>query len=276
MISDLQIWRGEERVAGISADDRGLAYGDGVFETIRITAGQPVLMNYHWARLSLGCARLGLPDLPFWRLAFTAFLRERGDGVAKIQVTRGTGGRGYLPASDAMPTLILSWHAVPDYPAAHQDAGIRIAECQMTLAIQPVLAGIKHLNRLEQVLLRRELASYAGCSEAIVSDASGQVVEGVFSNLFLVRDGVLLTPDLAAAGIRGVLRDALLDACAAEAVPVQVGALTRQDCWQADELFFANSVFGIWPVAQWQDRTWQPGPVTRQCQQLIAPWFALT
>lgn len=273
MTSDCRIWQGEQPVAQLLTDDRGLAYGDGLFESLRVVAGRPVLADWHWARLSAGCARLGLPDLPFWRRACDDFLQGRGDGVLRIQVTRGGGGRGYLPPAEPEPTLLLGWHPLPDHPADHADSGITAGDCQLRLGIQPALAGIKHLNRLEQVLLRSELAQQSGCAEAVVLDMDGHVIEGVFSNLFLVRDGVLLTPDTQRCGVRGVLRDALLAALAEAGMPAQVTLVTPADCLAADEWFFCNSIYGIWPVRQWRGRAWRPGPITRQCQAMIAPWF---
>jgi len=270
---DRRIWQGLTRVDGVPADDRGLAYGDGLFETVRVSAGRPVLMERHWARLSAGCARLGIPELPFWHDALDDFLAGRGDGVVKLLVTRGGGGRGYLPPADVAPVFMLGWHALPDYPAEYGESGIAAGHCQLTLATQPALAGIKHLNRLEQVLLRRELAAQPDCAEAVVLDGEGRVVEGVFSNIFLVRDGVLITPDLSRCGVRGVLRDALLDAAAAAGLPWRVGDVGPADCRDADEWFFCNSVYGIWPVRRWGERAWRPGPMTRQCQAMISAWF---
>ncbi len=271
---DCRIWQGEQRIDSLRADDRGLAYGDGLFETVRVIRGNPVLMEWHWARLSAGCARLGLPDLPFWRDAFDDFLVGRGEGIAKLQVTRGSGGRGYLPPFDVEPVLILSWHALPDYPVSHSADGIAVGFCQLELAIQPALAGIKHLNRLEQVLLRKELVTQPGCAEAVVCDSEGRVVEGVFSNLFLVRRGELITPDLARCGVRGVLRDALIEAAADAGLPVSIASVSLTDCGEADEWFFCNSVYGIWPVRRWGERAWRPGPITRQCQDMISAWFS--
>lgn len=274
-----RIWRGEQRVDQLAADDRGLAYGDGLFESVRVIAGRPVLMDYHWARLSAGCRVLDIPDLPFWRMALADFLADCAasglrDGIVRLQVTRGGGGRGYLPTSPSVPTFVLGWHPAPTWPASHGEQGVSVGDGRIALAIQPALAGIKHLNRLEQVLLRRELAQQPGCAEAVVLDSEGRVVEGVFSNLFIVRDGVLRTPDLARCGVRGVLRDALLDAAAVAGLPVVVGELRPEDCRDADEWFFCNSVYGIWPVLRWGERTWRAGPMTRQCQDMIAPWFA--
>lgn len=274
MSDDVRIWQGERPVAAVAPDDRGLTYGDGLFETLRVVAGRPVLADGHWQRLSRGCALLDIPMAPFWRQALDEFLRGRADGVVRLQVTRGPGGRGYLPPVQVEPTFILSWHPAPVWPAAHAEQGIRLGDCDIRLAAQPVLAGIKHGNRLEQVLARRELARQPDCAEALLREADGHLVEGVFSNLFLVRDGLLLTPDLSRCGIRGVLRDALLAAASEAGLPVAVRVLGEADLCAADEIFMANSVFGIWPVLAWREQAWHPGRITRQCQALIAPWFA--
>lgn len=273
-MNDTRLWIGDRPADALAPDDRGLAYGDGLFETVRVVAGRPVLADWHWARLLQGCERLGIPPQRFWRAALDDFLSGRGDGIVRLQVTRGSGGRGYLPPDTVLPTTIMSWHALPDYPAAYAEDGIRAASGALHLACQPALAGLKHLNRLEQVLLRQALAGQGGCAEAVVCDSEGRLVEGVFSNLFLVRDGVLMTPLLARCGVAGVLREALLDAVADHGLPVCVDDFTVADLEQADEAFFCNSVYGIWPLRQWHERSWRPGPITRQCQAIIAPWFA--
>lgn len=247
--------------------DRGLAYGDGLFETLRIAQGRAVLGDEHFVRLATGAEALGLAiELPVLRDRFLTFLAEcPPECVAKIIVTRGAGGRGYLPDPAAVPTVIYSAFPLPDVPAAHAETGIAAAQCALRLAEQPALAGHKHLNRLEQVLLRRELDALGG-DEALVLDAEGWVVEGVSSNVFLVRGGQLCTPRVDVAGVRGVMRAAILHAAAAQGHKVEQGHFTPDDFLAADEVFFCNSVNGVWPVRTLAGREWTPGPVTRRWQ----------
>ena len=289
----VSVWRGTEQLNAIASDDRSLRYGDGLFETIRVLAGRPVLMEQHWARLSVGCERLGLPDESIWRTHVASFLANRHDGILRIQVSAGSGGRGYARPSTCQPVLILHWFDEPMPPSDWAEKGICIAEASLRLAEQPALAGIKHSNRLEQVLLRQELSTMPECQEAVVYDQSGRLIEGVFSNLFFVRDGQLHTPSLGRCGVRGVLRDALLDACVEHGIIAKVGDFRRDDLLNADAIFFVNSVNGLWPVRRWfsrqeplifasssnensasHDKAWRIDAITRQCQDIIAPWFA--
>lgn len=247
--------------------DRGLAYGDGLFETLRIEQGRAVLADEHFQRLAASAEALGLRIEPeVIRERFAAFLAScPASCVAKIIVTRGVGSRGYLPDPAATPTVIYSAHALPDIPAAHAEQGVVATVCSLRLAEQPALAGHKHLNRLEQVLLRRELDAL-GADEALVLDAEGWVVEGVFSNVFLVRGSELCTPRIEVAGVRGVLRAAVLHAAACDGHKVLQGQYTPDDFRNADEVFFCNSVNGLWPVRTLDGREWTPGPVTRRWQ----------
>jgi 4-amino-4-deoxychorismate lyase len=252
--------------------DRGLAYGDGLFETVRVVNGRPVLAERHWQRLNAGCRRLGIPlDLPFLRTELAQFLLGRADGVLKVVVTRGPGGRGYLPPLQAQPTRVLSWHSLPAYPLTHAQDGIAAGICRQPVGESPLLAGLKHLNRLEQVLLRAELEPM-GCAEALVVTAAGEVVEGVFSNVFMVRGGSLLTPLLDRAGVQGVMRAELMGQAQALGLPVQETRLTVGDFLRADEAFFCNSIYGIWPVRELAGSSLgTPGNLTRQLQAAIAP-----
>ncbi|MEO6698920.1 MAG: aminodeoxychorismate lyase [Paraperlucidibaca sp.] len=293
----VMIWRSAERLDAIASDDRSLRYGDGLFETVRVLAGKPVLMEAHWARLSVGCERLGIPDESIWRAHVAAFLAGRHDGIVRIQVSAGSGGRGYGRPSPCQPVLVLSWFDESMPPRAWSTQGICIGETRLGLAEQPALAGIKHSNRLEQVLLRQELSAMPECQEALVYDQSGRVVEGVFSNVFFISNGQLHTPALSRCGVRGVLRDALLNACNERAMPVLIGDFTREDLLSAEAIFFVNSINGLWPVRRWcvaarsesarlnlsqpvgenlrgHDKAWRIDPITRQCQDIIAPWFA--
>lgn len=266
-----QIWYGDEAVLHWAPDDRGVAYGDGLFETLRVEAGFAVLLDGHLQRLQRGCQQLGLPFHASWPQRIAEALATGNTGILRVQVTRGRGGRGYQSPQTITPGFALSWYALPEYPAHYAQHGVRIADAPFALASQPKLAGIKHSNRLEQVLLRDALATQPQCQELVVCNAAGELVEGVFSNLFLVRDGVLFTPPVTACGIAGVLREALLvDA----PLPTAIATLTPNDLMTADEVFFANSVMGIWPVAAYRERAWPVGQYTRQCQAHIAPWFA--
>lgn len=254
--------------ASVVVTDRGLAYGDGLFETLRIEGGRPVLFALHLQRMAASALALGISfDLPAVEQAFLAFVRDAGDAVSKILLTRGTGGRGYQPEPGTSPTLIfLLYPPVAWSPVLAAD-GIVAAICRQPLGVSPLLAGHKHLNRLEQVLLRQELAAMPEAHEALVTDVDGQVIEGVFSNLFFVRAGVVRTPLLDRAGVRGVMRQFLIDELQRLAIPLQEGRYRSGDVLAADEIFFCNSLYGIWPVRQMADQVCQPGPVTRRLQQ---------
>lgn len=248
--------------------DRGLAYGDGLFETIRVSGGRPRLLGRHLQRLYAGCRRLRLEVQPgLLEAELQAFCLELGEGVAKLILTRGDAERGYAFAAGHPVRRLLQASALPSYPGANAEAGVELFACQTRLAEQPLLAGMKHLNRLEQVLARNEWQD-SRYAEGLMLDHAGRVVEGVFSNLFFVRSGRLCTPDLQRCGVQGVMRAELLDQAQALGLPVQVGDFDRQDLLGADEIFLCNSLYGVWPVRRLGDRDWSVGPLTRKLQAI--------
>ncbi|MBM5457688.1 aminodeoxychorismate lyase [Pseudomonas sp. P66] len=252
----------------VNLQSRALAYGDGLFETIAVRAGRPSLLDHHLQRLALGCQRLAInADHALIREELSRYASLLGDGVLKFILVRGDSQRGYAPAAGAPPRRILQGSPLPTYPAQHTEQGVRLFACTTRLAEQPLLAGLKHLNRLEQVLARAEWqgAEYA---EGLMRDISGRLVEGVYSNLFLVRNGELLTPDLSRCGVAGVMRGALLEQAALAAIPVRITDLSLQDLEQADEVFLCNSVYGVWPVCAFVSLNWSPGPLTRKLQAI--------
>ncbi|WP_271408293.1 aminodeoxychorismate lyase [Pseudomonas sp. Q1-7] len=261
-------WVDGHPAESISIKDRGLAYGDGLFETIAVRAGRPPLLEYHMARLAEGCRRLGLPlDLQQMRTELLAFSAGLGEGVVKLMVTRGEGLRGYAPPPVALPRRILQSGPFPAYPESHREQGVQLFPCATRLAEQPLLAGLKHLNRLEQVLARAEWQG-SEFAEGLMRDQAGRVVEGVFSNLFIARDGVLVTADLSRCGVAGVMRAALLDAVGAAGIPAEVRDIVFEEFLQADEVFLCNSLFGIWPVRSVTGHHWPVGPLTRKLQAI--------
>jgi len=253
----------------ISMADRGLAYGDGLFETLRVIDGSPTLLDSHLARLHRGCERLGL-DLEQGLLREEALALCKtagtGDQVLKIIVTRASLGRGYR--SNTRQTnryLDLSLYA-----ADRQTMLVGCAVClsEVRLALQPLLAGIKHLNRLEQVLAATELP--AGYQEGLMQDMQGHMIEGIRSNLFIIEKGHFMTPDLSQSGVSGVMRALIL-----QIQSVEVKQLTLSEVLNADEVFVCNSVFGIYPVTRIDAdgqvlARFKVGPVTRTCQDQLA------
>jgi len=252
----------------LSVKDRGLAYGDGLFETIAVNAGHPLLLERHLARLAEGCVRLKIPlDLPAVRAQLMAFTQQLGEGVAKLILTRGDGQRGYTPPQPAQPRLILQAAAKPVYPAAYAEQGVRLFACAARLAEQPLLAGLKHLNRLEQVLARSEWHD-AEHAEGLMLDTSGRVIEGVYSNLFVVSAGVLVTADLSRCGVAGVMRAELLAQATAQGIECQVRDISYADLLAADEVMLCNSIYGVWPVRALLAHHWSVGPLTRKLQAI--------
>lgn len=252
----------------LGLNNRGLAYGDGLFETIAVRSGQPQLLDRHLQRLQAGCQRLALlADAQQVRDEVLAYAAAMGEGVLKLILTRGDSPRGYAADPHAPARRILQASALPSYPAAHSDVGVQLFPCITRLAEQPLLAGLKHLNRLEQVLARNEWQG-ADFAEGLMCDTQGRVIEGVYSNLFMVRAGTLLTADLSRCGVAGTLRAELLEQARDMGIDVKVCDLTLQDLAGADEVFVCNSVYGIWPVLGAGAHRWPAGPVTRKLQTL--------
>lgn len=255
--------------AELPLSDRGLAYGDGLFETIAVRGGRAVLLPRHLARLGEGVRRLSINlDLVALETELSAFCTSLGEGVAKLIVTRGDGLRGYAPPQPASARRILLGSPAPSYPAVNAEQGVCLFPCATRLAEQPLLAGLKHLNRLEQVLARGEWQD-AAFAEGLLCDVSGRVIEGVFSNLFLVREGVLLTPDLSRCGVAGVMRAEVLAQAETLGIERRVSDIDYDELLAADEVFLCNSLYGIWPVRQLSASVWPVGPLTRKLQGLV-------
>ncbi len=242
----------------LNTADRGLSYGDGIFETIQISAGKALLWDAHLARLELGANRLKIPFNKSLVKAFTsdmhALLANAEDtlkqrSVLKLTLTRGIGKRGYKADPCAVPTRITSLSAMPDM-SEKQRLGIDVVICETRLARQPLLSGIKHLNRLEQVIARSEWDDEL-ITEGIVCDTQDNVIEGCMSNLFWFRQGVLYTPDLTYAGVAGVVRDKLINLCEAKKIArIEQGEFSVNHLLGADHVFVCNSVFNILPVVR--------------------------
>lgn len=254
----------------IPLDDRGLLYGDGLFETLAVSGGRVLRWDRHWERLALGCDRLAipLPDRARVEAERDACLDGVHTAVLKLILTRGPGPRGYAPPPDPQPTRIWQCSPWPQAVAAAR-GGVTAVWCRTNWAIQPRLAGIKHLNRLEQVLARAEVAE-AGAGEGLVCDAAGRLVSGTQSNVFWVRAGVLHTPDVAGCGVAGTVRAALIDAAAAAGTPVRVVSVEPGAIADADEVFLCNAVWGVAPVIRLGDRALGPGPAALRWRERLA------
>ncbi len=247
---DVRLFDGGRRVDAISPLDRGLAYGDGLFETMRAHRGDVPWWDRHWSRLRQGATVLGLalPDEARARAELAGLLDGR-DGVAKLLVTRGVGERGYAPGPHE-PFWMLSLSPTP-----RARSPITLRWCATRLALQPALAGLKHCNRLEQVLARAEWTPGETADEGLMLDAEGAVVSAVAGNLFVLRGDAWLTPSLDRCGVRGVMRGWALTA-----LDATEARLATADVETADALFVCNAVRGILEVARLGDRTWTPHP----------------
>jgi 4-amino-4-deoxychorismate lyase len=252
----------------IPANDRGLAYGDGVFETIAVCQGVPRWWQDHVDRLAAGCERLGL-DMPPQEVLLRE-VQTAGAGqqrcLAKIILTRGSGGRGYAPGNAGQPLRIVSAHPWPEGIGQAAARGLAVGVCKLRLAIQPALGGIKHLNRLEQVLAAAELER-SGLAEGLLLDSNEDVISGVHSNLFLVSGRNLLTPRMDRCGVRGVLRARILKAFKSRCELRRISLAMLEE---ADEVFLCSAVRGIVPVTAIDDRSYPIGPVTRELQGWLA------
>jgi len=253
------IWLDGKLGAQPSALDRGLAYGDGLFETCRLQDGRIPLWQHHLRRLQTSAAAFALElntaQLHTWLTAALAHLHQHNihQGTVKVMLTRGVGGRGYQLPPMATPTvLLLVYPDNLDVLRAPQTP-LRIRVCRTPLGRNRVLAGHKHLNRLENVLARAEWQCDE-FDEGLMLDDGAHVIEATAHNVFMYRQGCWYTPALDEAGVAGVMRQLLIDELAPRCkVPVVIAPITLADIYQADEIILCNSNRGIRPVAELTD-----------------------
>lgn len=254
----------------ISAEDRGLSYGDGVFRTLRVRRGTPLSWQHHYLKLHHDCdaIRMDCPAAEILLSELQVLSATRQDGIAKIIITRGAGQRGYAPPTSAKVTRVLSIHQAPEYDQEFFSSGIALHVCRLKLGHQPLLAGIKHLNRLENVLAASECQAI-GTPEGLLEDEHGFVISGTRSNLFVLRDGTIYTPDLSRCGVAGVQRDRVLSWAKVHGVACEIKPIRMNELLAADEIFLVNSVFGLWPVRELAGYRRSVHPVAWQIQQWL-------
>lgn len=232
--------------------DRGLAYADGVFETLRILPSGPVLPDQHRDRLLAGCQALGLPFVPENWQQWLGETERRGwlttddktGHIIKVIITRGSGGRGYRPPESTQPRVISSRAPMPLIP----EQPVQVHLCRTPLIPTPACGGLKTLNRLDQVLAARELPPE--CFEGLMTDSCGRPIEGTRSNFFVIADDVLYTPPRWQLAVAGVLRNILVERLPEIGIEVRERPLTFNLVQRSQGAFIANSIFGVLPVAR--------------------------
>lgn len=260
-----QWWINGAESRQVDIADRGLAYGDGLFETMAVDQGSPRLLEMHLDRLLAGAERLGLatPDRADLAAALCSRAAGRQHAVLKVLLTRGSAGRGYAPPQSGSPTLAIGLLPRDRPPVTHYRDGVTAGISAVPVSLSPALAGLKTLCRLEQVLAAAERDA-AGFAECLMCDPDGWLVSGSMSNLFLVRDGVLLTPLLDRTGVHGVMRRLVLELAPTLGLAVREARLPAGMIDDAEEIFVCNALIGLWPVSiigRWRRA---PGPATRR------------
>ena len=259
--------------------DRGFQYGDGCFETVRICKRKPVLLPEHLKRLRDTCLKLGLDfELSALLLDIDQALSsiESADSVLKITITRGGSKRGYKPQNPTDCTRVVQLFNYDSKPANDNGTGVSVFLCQQRISSNPDLAGLKHLNRLDQVLASNEIPQ--GYAEGLCADQDAYIIEGCKSNLIAVIQGELLTPDLTSSGVNGVMLQHLKQKFAADGQQVKPKKLRLEDLLLSEELFLCNSVFGVWPVIKLSENgtvhSWSVGSKTQQAIQTTHEIFS--
>jgi len=257
--------------SGVSVLDRGLHYGDGLFETLACRRGRARFLSLHLERLAYGCQRLqiNLGDVATVRGEIEAAVAGTDAALLKLIVTRGESrARGYGFSGGESATRLLFRYPWLGATSSVESARVRIAN--LRIGENPALAGMKHLNRLEQVLARAEVPA-TEADELLLFSTSGRLACGTASNVFLVEGGRLKTPRLDLCGVSGVMRRVVLREATRAGIAAEEVVVSATELANASEVFVTNARIGIWPVCRIGDRSLSPGETTRRLQALIAP-----
>ncbi len=241
----------------LNINDRAIQYGDGLFETIAIIYGEPVLWDLHLSRLKISAKKLQIP-FPSALLLYQEFKALNAPFnkkmVLKIILSRGEGGRGYRKPEKTNPVRILSLMPWPNYPIEWEKEGVCCELSPIKLGLNPFFAGMKHLNRLEQVMARSEWQD-PQIAEKIVCDIQDNIIEGTQTNLFIYHNNKLKTPLLSHCGVEGVMKTFVLQTATQLHIPWSEEKISFDDVVQAKGLFLTNSLIGIWVVKQFQNKS---------------------
>ena len=241
--------------------ERGLHFGDGLFETLLKIYGEVPYWQSHYQRLVKGCKKLFLPapDLNWLENKLIEVTKDTQTCVIKIIVTRGVGGRGlYLPDPNKSSVFVFSYPYTPPSKNA-----LKVSVCDTRLPINPNLSGLKHLNRLDYILAAVELSNKKDKDEAILCDTEGFIVEGIINNLFFIKGGQLFTPCLSLSGVNGIMRSKIIENWAKTEKKLHIGRYKLDQLLDADECFLCNSVQGIRPIVSINGEMFNTGAITR-------------
>ncbi|MFB1036933.1 MAG: aminodeoxychorismate lyase [Sinobacterium sp.] len=237
----------QQQVMEIS--DRAFQYGDGCFTTIAFRDGRIEFFDAHISRLKLACETLyiGFDNWSILESCIVNSLKTASDCVIKVMITRGVGGRGYSPEGAVNPSFIITQHTIPLHYNLWQAEGIKLTVSPIRLACQPLLAGIKHLNRLEQVLVKQSLAQ-TDYDDAVVCDVQQKIIETSVGNLFWYKDDVWYTADLSESGVEGVMRNHVLTVMQKQGLECQMVKQGASTLFDAQQIFVCNSLMLLVPV----------------------------
>jgi 4-amino-4-deoxychorismate lyase len=255
---------------GISPLDRGLSYGDGVFRTFKVVDCSPVNWPIQYQKLVSDCGAIGIvcPSAELLLTDIHMLFGLEETAVAKIVITRGLGERGYAPPAITMPTRIVLKSPLPVYPDRCFNEGVDLYLCKTPVSCQPMLAGVKHLNRLENVLARAECRDPA-MIDGVMLDIDGNVIECTSANIFVRMGQRLLTPNLSKAGVAGVTRQRILDIAHYLKLTAEIKVLDLDTLLGADEVVMCNSLYGVWQVRSIATQTWPRGDLASQLRELL-------
>ncbi|MEQ5178623.1 aminodeoxychorismate lyase [Proteus genomosp. 6] len=245
-------WVNGQQQQNVDASDRAIQFGDGCFTTLAVEYGNPILLPAHINRLKQGCDALFLPH-PNWSDLERHIIDIASDtqtkGVIKVIISRGYGGRGYSSNGFITPTVIISLSSYPTHYLHQQSEGVSLGISPVTLGQNPLLAGIKHLNRLEQVLIKYHLEK-TEFDDVLVCDHEGYLVEANAANLFWRKGNRLFTPNLTNSGVNGIMRQSIFQLAQKNHWEIDIVREKPETLYQADEIWLTNALMPVIPVSQ--------------------------
>ncbi len=254
----------------VSITDRGFSYGDGLFTTIKVTDSRCELLTEHLVRLQQGITALAITQIDFKVLLdeISAIAKSLGSGVIKIVITRGEGKRGYSSIGCNSPTVVVSTSLLPEVYQAWQRDGIALGVSTIALGINPLTAGLKHLNRLEQVLVKQQIDENQW-ADAVVLDCQACIIETSMANLFWRSGDTVYTPNLDFSGVKGLMRQQVLAHLNADGVEIVEDRFKLSSITHAQEIFMTNCLIGVVPVVAIESKRYEIGRLTQQLQAML-------